>query len=84
MRRQDHGFVHDLAGRMNGIASPAGTFTYSYNPGLAQLSGHQGLQLQLALLRHLTAMRRMKEEGCSESFVFLARPHSGLLPQEKE
>jgi hypothetical protein len=48
---------------MNGIASPAGTFAYSYNPGMAHLSGHQGLQLQLAFLHHLAAIKRLKEEG---------------------
>jgi YD repeat-containing protein len=43
------GYGYDLAGRMTGITSLAGTFAYSYNPGLAGTTDASALIAKIAL-----------------------------------
>jgi RHS repeat-associated protein len=42
-------YAYDMAARMTGIASPAGTFTYAYNPGLAGTTSASSLTAKIAL-----------------------------------
>ena len=42
-------YGYDLAGRMTGVASAAGTFSYIYNPGLAGTTSSSSLTSKIAL-----------------------------------
>jgi RHS repeat-associated protein len=42
-------YVYDLATRMTGLTSPAGTFSYTYNPGLAGTASASSLLAKIAL-----------------------------------
>ena len=42
-------YTYDMAARMTGIASPAGTFSYTYNPGLAGTASASSLVANIAL-----------------------------------
>jgi len=42
-------YVYDMAYRMTGITSPAGTFSYTYNPGLAATASASSLVGKIAL-----------------------------------
>jgi RHS repeat-associated protein len=42
-------YYFDLAGRMTGLTSPAGTFSYTYNPGLAATTSASSLIAKIAL-----------------------------------
>ena len=44
---QNYGY--DAANRMNSLSSPAGTFTYTYGPGLAGTTGSSSLITNIAL-----------------------------------